>query len=144
MAPEAGGRWLVKSEPAKYAWDQLVKDGSTRWDGVRNAQARNSLREMRERDLLLYYHSQEGKEIVGIARVSRTAYPDPTADDPQWLAVDVEPLCPLVRPVTLVELKADPELRNLPLIKQSRLSVMPIERAHFGQILKLGKTPLPK
>jgi predicted RNA-binding protein with PUA-like domain len=134
----------VKSEPAKYAWDQLVKDGSTRWDGVRNAQARNSLREMQPGDLVLYYHSQEGKEIVGVARVAKPAYPDPTADDPQWLAVDLEPHCPLARPVTLAELKADTDLRNLPLIKQSRLSVMPIERAHFAQILKLGKTKLAK
>jgi predicted RNA-binding protein with PUA-like domain len=136
--------WLVKSEPAKYAWDALVKDGSTRWDGVRNAQARNSLREMKPGDLVLYYHSQEGREIVGVARVAKPAYPDPTADDPQWLAVDLEPLCPLVRAVTLAELKADPDLRNLALIRQSRLSVMPVERGHFTQILKLAKTKLPK
>ena len=142
--PEAGGRWLVKSEPSAYAWDDLVKDGSTGWTGVRNAQARNSLREMREGDLVLYYHSQEGKAVVGVARVSRTAYPDPTADDPQWLAVDLEPVCPLAQPVALAEIKADAELRNLALVRQSRLSVMPVERAHFAQLLKLGKTRLPK
>jgi len=142
--PEAGGRWLVKSEPSAYAWDDLVKDGSTGWTGVRNAQARNSLREMREGDLVLYYHSQEGKAVVGVARVARTAYPDPTADDPQWLAVDLEPVCPLAQPVALAEIKADAELRNLALVRQSRLSVMPVERAHFAQLLKLGKTRLPK
>ena len=134
----------MKSEPSAYAWDDLVKDGSTGWTGVRNAQARNSLREMREGDLVLYYHSQEGKAVVGVARVARTAYPDPTADDPQWLAVDLEPVCPLAQPVALAEIKADAELRNLALVRQSRLSVMPVERAHFAQLLKLGKTRLPK
>ena len=142
--PSSGSRWLVKSEPAKYAWDDLVKDGSTRWDGVRNAQARNSLREMQKGDLVLYYHSQEGKAVVGVARVSRTAYPDPTADDPQWLAVDLEPVCPLAQPVGLAEIKADAELRNLALVRQSRLSVMPVDPAHFAQLLKLAKTRLPK
>lgn len=141
---DAGRRWLVKSEPSAYSWDDLVKDGSTGWTGVRNAQARNSLREMQKGDLVLYYHSQEGKAVVGVARVSRTAYPDPTADDPQWLAVDLEPVCPLAQPVALAEIKADAELRNLALVKQSRLSVMPVERAHFAQLLKLAKTRLPK
>jgi len=140
----ARGRWLVKSEPVKYAWDDLVKDGSTGWDGVRNFQARNHLRAMREGDLVLYYHSQGGREVVGVARVTRTAYPDTTAADGDWSAVDLAPVCPLAQPVTLAALKQDAELRGMSLIKQSRLSVMPVDAAHFAKILKLGKTRLPK
>ena len=106
--------WLIKSEPFKYAWDELVADGSTYWDGVRNYEARNNLGEMKLGDLCLYYHSNEGKEVVGVARVCRESYPDPTVEDPQWLVVDVEPVAPLGRSVTLREVKADPALRNLP------------------------------
>ena len=135
--------WLVKSEPAKYSWDHLVKDGSTYWDGVRNPQARNNLRAMGEGDLVLYYHSQDGKEVVGIARVTRTAYPDPTSDDERWVVVDLEPVRPLARPVTLAEIKSDPALGELPLIRQSRLSVMPIRAPECRRILKLGGTQMP-
>jgi predicted RNA-binding protein with PUA-like domain len=140
----ARGHWLVKSEPAKYAWDALVSDGRTFWDGVRNAQARNHLAAMRKDDLVLYYHSNEGKEIVGVARVVREAYPDPTGDDPRWVAVDLAPVAPLARPVGLAEIKADRELRGIALVRQSRLSVMPIERAAFQRILRLGGTRLAR
>jgi predicted RNA-binding protein with PUA-like domain len=132
--------WLVKSEPDKYSWDQFVKDGSTYWNGVRNHQARNNLQAMQEKDLVLYYHSNVGKDVVGIARVRGTAYPDPTSDDERWLVVDLEPLKPLARPVTLAEIKADPQLAKVPLVTHSRLSVMPIEAAAFERILALGKT----
>jgi len=133
------GHWLVKSEPFKYSWDQLVKDGSTFWDGVRNAQARNNLAAMRKGDRVLYYHSNEGKEVVGVAKVTRTAYPDPTSDDERWVVVDLAPERPLARPVTLAEIKADPELGDIPLVKQSRLSVMPIPKAAFDRIVAMGK-----
>jgi predicted RNA-binding protein with PUA-like domain len=136
--------WLIKSEPFKYAWEELVADGSTYWDGVRNHEARNNLGEMKLGDLCLYYHSSEGKEVVGVARVCRESYPDPTAEDPQWLVVDVEPVVSLERSVTLQEIKADPALRNLDLIRRSRLSVVPIDRAEFEHILKLGETKLPR
>ena len=133
------GHWLVKSEPAKYAWEQLVKDGSTTWDGVRNAQARNNLAAMRKGDLVLYYHSNEGKQIVGVARVTRTAYPDPTTDDERWVVVDLEPERPLAHPVTLAEVKADRALAKIPLVTQSRLSVMPIPKDAFERIVAMGK-----
>ena len=92
--------WLVKSEPFKYSWDALVKDGSTYWDGVRNHEARNNLAGMKKGDLVLYYHSNEGKEVVGVARVMRESYPDPTSDDPRWVVVDIEPVVPIKEPVT--------------------------------------------
>jgi predicted RNA-binding protein with PUA-like domain len=132
--------WLVKSEPDKYSWDDLVGDGGTCWDGVRNYQARNNLREMKLGDHLLYYHSNEGKEIVGIAVVTTRAYQDPTTDDDRWVVVDVAPVKPLKQPVTLEQIKADPALTELPLITQSRLSVMPIPKAAYARLLKLGKT----
>jgi predicted RNA-binding protein with PUA-like domain len=132
--------WLVKSEPFKYAWDQLVKDGWTYWDGVRNYTARNNLQAMKKGDLVLYYHSNEGKEVVGIARVRKESYPDPTIDDPRWVVVDLEPVKPLKEPVSLATVKADPKLSEIPLVKQSRLSVMPIDRGSFDRILSLGET----
>jgi predicted RNA-binding protein with PUA-like domain len=132
--------WLVKSEPFKYSWDDLVKDGSTYWDGVRNYQARNNLREMKVGDYALYYHSNEGKEVVGIAKVTRSAYQDPTTDDDRWVVVDVAPVKPLKVPVALAQIKADPQLLHIPLVTHSRLSVMPIEKSDFERIVKLGKT----
>ncbi len=134
--------WLVKSEPAKYAWEQLVEDGSTYWDGVRNFAARNHLCAMRRGDLVLYYHSNEGKEVVGVARVTRESYPDPTSDDDRWVVVDLEPVKPLREPVSLATIKADSELAQIPLVRQSRLSVMPLERSAFQRILRLGRTRL--
>jgi len=138
----ARGTWLVKSEPFKYAWDDLVADGSTYWDGVRNAQARNNLRDMRVGDLVLYYHSNEGKAVVGVARVTRAAYPDPTTDDERWVVVDLAPVQPLAKPVTLGAIKADPALAGIPLVTQSRLSVMPIPKRAFDRILDLGESRL--
>ena len=138
----ARSHWLVKSEPNKYSWDQLVEDGSTYWDGVRNAQARNNLRAMQKGDLMLYYHSNEGKEVVGVAKVTREAYPDPTTPDERWVVVDVVPVKPLRQPVTLQIIKQDPKLDGVTLVKQSRLSVMPISKPHFTRILTLGGTKL--
>lgn len=134
--------WLVKSEPLAYAWSQLVEDGATVWDGVRNAQARNNLAAMKRGDLVLYYHSGEGKQIVGVAAVKRSAYPDPSASDPRWLVVELAPRAVLKRPVTLLEIKADPKLAKLLLVTQSRLSVMPIDPRAFARILELGETKL--
>ena len=136
--------WLIKSEPNKYPWDQLVRDGSTYWDGVRNAEARNHLRAMKVGDLALYYHSNEGKEVVGIARITREAYPDPTTKDARWVVVDLEPVTPLRRPVPLSEIKADPALEEIPLVRRSRLSVLPLEKHAFDRILALGKTRVPR
>ncbi len=136
--------WLVKSEPSKYSWDELVQDGSTYWDGVRNHQARNNLREMSVGDPVLYYHSNEGKEVVGIAKVTRSAYPDPTSSDDRWLVVDLAPVKPLKARVSLATIKADPQLRRIPLVTHSRLSVMPLERADFERILELGEVSIPR
>ncbi|MCH6561969.1 MAG: EVE domain-containing protein [Myxococcales bacterium] len=140
----ARGYWLVKSEPSKYSWNDFVRDGSTYWDGVRNYAARNHLASMRKGDLVLYYHSNEGKEVVGVARVTREAYGDPTTEDERWLVVDLKPLRAFERSVLLAEIKSEPALKNLPLVRQSRLSVMPVERPHFEHILRMGKTRLPR
>ena len=136
----AAAMWLVKSEPFKYSWDDLVRDGSTYWDGVRNYEARNNLQAMKVGDSLLYYHSNEGKEVVGIARVTKTAYQDPTTDDDRWVVVDVAPVKRLTEPVTLAQIKADAALRKIKLVTHSRLSVMPIAKSAYQRILKLGKT----
>lgn len=130
--------WLVKSEPFVYAWDQLVKDGKTCWDGVRNYQARNYLLQMRKGDEVFFYHSNEGLSIVGIARVCREAYPDPGADDPRWVAVDLIPWRALPRPVSLSQMKADPRLKDMALLRQSRLSVSPVREAEWKAILELA------
>ena len=135
--------WLVKSEPNKYSWDDLVRDGSTYWDGVRNYMARNNLQAMEKGDLALYYHSNEGKEIVGVARVTREFYPDPTSDDERWVVVDFAPVVALKEPVTLATVKADPKLQEMQLVRRSRLSVIPVTSAEFSHVLKLGKTRLP-
>ncbi|TDJ16198.1 MAG: EVE domain-containing protein [Deltaproteobacteria bacterium] len=132
--------WLAKSEPFKYSWSDFEKDGSTYWDGVRNAQARNSLAEMKKSDLVLFYHSNEGKEVVGIAKVTKESYPDPTTDDERWVVVELAPLKAMKEPVTLQQIKSDPELAETALIKQSRLSVMPLSKPAFDRILELGGT----
>lgn len=134
--------WLIKSEPFKYAWDELVEQGSTYWDGVRNYEARNNLRSMAKGDLALYYHSNEGKEVVGVARVCAEHYPDPTADDDTWVVVDVEPLRPLAAPVPLARFREDPVLAGSALVKRSRLSVVPFTRDEFERVLALGRTSL--
>ena len=132
--------WLVKSEPFKYSWDDLVKDGSTYWDGVRNYMARNNLRDMKRGDLTLFYHSGEGKEVVGVARVTREAYPDPTTDDERWVVVDVAPVKALKEPVGLDQIRGDKALAEIAMLKYNRLSVAPVKAAEFKRILKLGKT----
>lgn len=131
--------WLVKSEPGTYSWDDLVKDGWTYWDGVRNYQARNNLKEMKEGDQVLYYHSNIGLEIVGVAKVIKEHYQDPTTSDDRWVAVDIEPVKPLITPVMLSDIKSEARLKNMPLIKHSRLSVMPVTKKEFDLILKMGK-----
>ncbi|MDG2308834.1 MAG: EVE domain-containing protein [Candidatus Binatia bacterium] len=130
--------WLVKQEPTKYPWSQLVKDKKTYWDGVRNYQARNNLKEMKKGDLVLYYHSIVGTEVVGICEVVREFYQDPTIDDDRWVVVDLAAKRALKRPVTLAEIKEDKALSEMALIKQSRLSVMPVAKPEFDRILKLG------
>ncbi len=132
--------WLVKSEPHKYSWDKFNEDGRTFWDGVRNYQARNNLREMKEGDLALFYHSNEGKEVVGIAKIVKEAYQDPTTDDTNWVVVELEPVEALKKPVTLAQIKADPMLRDIQLIKLSRLSVASIKAEEFDHILQLGNS----
>jgi predicted RNA-binding protein with PUA-like domain len=127
--------WLVKQEPEAYPWSQLVADGKTAWTGVRNFQARLSLRAMKKGDPVLYYHSVTDKQVVGIAEVVAEAYPDPTATEGDWSAVDIAPKKPLARPVELATLKADPITAEMPLIRQSRLSVMPLEKAVFDRIV---------
>ena len=134
--------WLVKQEPDTYPWSEFVKDGQAEWDGVRNYQARNNLRAMQAGDLVLYYHSVKGKEIVGIATVTREAYPDPSATKGDWSAVDIKPVKPLTHPVTLETIKADPRFLEIPLLRNSRLSVMPISPSHFDLILDLGQSSI--
>lgn len=131
--------WLVKSEPYKYSWDELLKDKWTYWDGVRNYQARNNLKEMKVGDLVLYYHSNEGKEIVGVSEVIKEYYQDPTTDDERWVVVDIKPVETLNNAVTLKQIKSEPRLTEIALIKQSRLSVMPIKKKEYDIILSLSK-----
>jgi len=131
--------WLAKSEPSKYSWDDFVRDGSTYWDGVRNYQARNNLAAMKVGDQVLFYHSVDGKEVVGIARVSGESYPDPTTDDDRWLVVDLEPVTKLATAVTLAAIKATAALAEIALVKQSRLSVVPLGAKEFKTIVKMGK-----
>lgn len=132
------GFWLVKQEPETYSWDDLVSDGRTDWSGVRNFQARNNLRQMNVGDRVLFYHSGSGKCVVGVAEVSRAPYQDPTSDDPQWVAVDIKPLKALKETVSLASMREDPKLSNLLLIRQSRLSVMPVSKEEFERIVAMG------
>ena len=134
--------WLMKSEPFKYAWDDLVRDGSTFWDGVRNYEARNNLAAMKKGDLALYYHSNEGKEVVGIVEIVKESYPDPTTDDERWVVVEIAPLVAFREPVSLGTIKADPKLSEIQLVRRGRLSVVPLTAAEFTHILALGKTSL--
>lgn len=134
--------WLAKSEPEAYAWAQLEKDRRTAWTGVRNFQARNNLRAMRLGDLVLFYHSVTDKQIVGVARVVREAYPDATATEGDWSCVDLEPAVAFTQPVSLETIKADPALQQMALLRQSRLSVTPLTKPEFTRLLSLGKTKL--
>jgi predicted RNA-binding protein with PUA-like domain len=130
--------WLVKSEPFKYSWDKFLEDGSTFWDGVRNYQARNNLKAMKKNDLVMFYHSNEGMQVVGVAKVIKEHYPDPTIDDERWVAVDLKPHKTLKNPVTLTQIKNDQLLENIGLVKQGRLSVMPLKKEEFDRILLLA------
>ena len=130
--------WLVKQEPSAYSWADFVKDGKTSWTGVRNYTARNNLRKMGKGDQVFFYHSVEDKAVVGIAQVVRTAYPDPTAKEGDWSAVDLAPVKALRRPVELAKIKGNPRLKNVALVRQGRLSVMPLTAMEFQVILKMG------
>jgi len=133
--------WLVKTEPETYGWAAFVGQGRTAWTGVRNFQARNNLRAMKQGDLVLFYHSVTDKQVVGYARVSREAYPDPTAAEGDWCCVDLVPVKALKQPVGLEAIKADKALKSIPLLKNTRLSVMPLTREQFDQVLRLGEEP---
>lgn len=130
--------WLVKSEPFKYSWDQFVRDGKTFWDGVRNYGARNNLRAMKKGDLVFFYHSNEGLAIVGIAEVVKEAYQDPTTADANWVVVDFKPVKPMPRPVTLAEIKAETSLKDMDLVRLSRLSVGAVKEREFKKVLAMG------
>ena len=130
--------WLVKQEPTAYSWDQFVADGKTDWTGVRNFQARNNLRSMKSGDQVLFYHSVNGKAVVGIAVVSREAFPDPTATNGDWSAVEIKPVRPVNPPVTLDQIKSDPALAQIPLLRQSRLSVMSLSQNEFEGVLGIA------
>ena len=136
----SSGHWLVKQEPEAYSFDALIRDGRTDWTGVRNFQARNYLRQMKTGDVVLFYHSGESKSVVGIAQVVKAPYPDPTANDEQWVAVDIKPVKPLKQPVSLAAMRENPKLATLLLIRQSRLSVMPVSKAEFDVIVKMSGT----
>ena len=132
--------WLVKQEPEAYSWATFLKDGQTAWTGVRNFQARNNLRAMRKGDLVFFYHSVSEKQVVGIAKVHRESYPDPTATEGDWSSVDLVPVKPLKKPVTLDAIKADKTLKDMLLVRQSRLSVTPLNEQQFKRILAMAET----
>jgi predicted RNA-binding protein with PUA-like domain len=134
--------WLVKQEPEAYSWSTFVKEGGTAWTGVRNFSARLNLRAMKKGDLVLFYHSVSDKQVIGIARVKREAYPDPTATEGEWVAVDLQPVRPLAKPVSLDTIKSDKLLKEMKLVRQSRWSVTPVTPEQFKQVLKLGDTRL--
>jgi predicted RNA-binding protein with PUA-like domain len=140
--PSPRAYWLVKSEPSVYPWSKLVSEGSAVWDGVRSFEARNNLRAMKKGDLLLFYHSNVGKDVVGLARVKREAYQDPTTDE-DWSVVDIEPVKGLTRPVTLEEMRGMKELSGMALLKKSRLSVSPVTKDELNAVLSAAKTKLP-
>ena len=131
--------WLVKSEPFKYSWEMFLKKGSTYWDGVSNYQARNNLKNMKKGDLVLFYHSNEGLEVVGIAKVIKESYQDPTTNDQRWVVVDLQSVETLKKPVPLDEIKKDKRLKKITFIKQSRLSVMPLTKEEFDVIVAKGR-----
>jgi predicted RNA-binding protein with PUA-like domain len=134
--------WLVKSEPEAYSWSDFLKDGETAWTGVRNFAARNNLRAMKAGDRVCFYHSGEEKSVVGLARVTREAYPDSTADEGDWSAVDFAAVKTLAKPVTLAAIKADKILKEMTLVRQSRLSVMPVTAEQFARLLVLSETKI--
>lgn len=131
--------WLIKQEPSSYSWDDFVADKKTAWTGVRNFQARNNLKAMKKGDRAFYYHSGEGKEVVGIAEIVKEAYPDPTATEGDWICVDVAAVKPLKRAVSLAEIKTEKSLKEMVLVKNSRLSVQPVSEAEFEKIISMAK-----
>ena len=131
-------RWLVKSEPSVYSFHQLTKDGSTTWDGVRNYAARNHLRSMKKNDEVFYYHSMDATEIVGIAKVSKTAFQDPTTKEEAWVAVELKPVKALKRPVALAEIKKNPLLKNMALVRIGRLSVQPVSDEEWEEVMRMS------
>ncbi len=130
--------WLVKSEPDAFSWDQQVANRVEPWTGVRNHMAKNNLKAMKKGDLAFFYHSNIGKQIVGIVQVEREAYPDPTAEKGDWVSVDMKAVRPLPKPVSLADIKADPDFADLALVRQSRLSVMPISKTHWDRLCRMG------
>jgi len=141
FAEMATNYWLVKSEPSTFSWGRFIEEKGARWDGVRNFEARNNLRAMKKGDEVLFYHSTIGKEIVGVAVVAKTAYPDPTAKGEDWSAVDLIPKAPLPHPVSLARIKADPLLGQMALVRRSRISVVPVTAEEFRRVRELSKTP---
>lgn len=132
--------WLAKSEPFKYSWDDFLKDGSTYWDGVRNYQARNNLKAMKVKDKVFFYHSNEGLQVVGVAEVIKEHYQDPTTDDQRWVVVDLKPVDTLKNPVTLAQIKQESSLKEISLVRQGRLSVMPLSKKEFDKILEMSES----
>lgn len=130
--------WLIKSEPEKYSWEKFEKDKKTFWDGVRNYAARNNMKAMKKGDQLFFYHSNEGLEIVGIAEVVKEHYQDPTTEDPNWVVVDIKPVKKLKKPVTLVQIKADPVLKDMQLVRIGRLSVSAVTEEQFDRVIRLS------
>lgn len=140
----ASAYWIVKQEPQAYSWTDFVREGRTAWTGVRNFQARNHLRSMRRGDAVLFYHSGAERQLVGLARVAREAYPDPTAPEGDWSCVDLTPTHRLPSPVTLETIKSDPKLSQLALVRQSRLSVLSVQPAEFQHLLRLAGSRVPQ
>ena len=138
MAAPNPNYWLVKTEPNAYSWDDLVEDGWTYWDGIRNYESRNNLRKMAVGDRLLYYHSGRSREVVGVAEVIKEHYQDPTTDDDRWSVVDIKPVQALERPVTLAAIKNEADLSQMFLVRRGRLSVTPVTEAEYGMVLALG------
>ena len=134
--------WLVKSEPFEYSWDDLIKEKKTMWDGVRNYAARNHMRAMKKGDLVFFYHSRKGLEVVGVTKVVKEHYPDPTAEKGDWSVVEIKPVKKLKKPVTLQAIKTEKTLQNMALVRISRLSVSPVTKKEFEKILKMGETEL--
>ena len=132
--------WLIKSEPFKYSWNQFVEDGQTFWDGVRNYQARNNLKAMQKGDLLFWYHSNEGMEIVGIAKIVKEYYQDPTTEDPNWVVVDVKPVQKLKKSVSLTQVKATASLSQMALVRLGRLSVQPVTEDEWNIVMDMAET----